>query len=376
MQKFRIKFFIYYPVFFLIFFLGFHAAVSGQAMDSIPFKTDTSTLKVGLAGSSPFIVKTNDHFEGISYEIWEALAAQSTWKYNTQYFNSVPDGITSLQNGVIDVLVGPVSITSDRAKEVRFSQPYFQSSLSIMSNSDRHGLWERISPFFSPKLFIAVLIFLFILSIVGTLVWLAERKTSPEQFPMEPAKGIANGMWLAIVTMTTTGYGDRAPVTFWGRIITGSWMIISIIFATTMVAGIASTLTLTGIQTNVISNMEQLSGKKVAVIKSSPAKDFVEEYFGRPVEVDNLEEAYDKLKNKDVSAVVYDRPQMMYFLKKHGEKEMKVSKAEYYKQGYGFAVRTNSPLSRKINILLLNLSEQNRITRIVQAWLGDENKDM
>jgi polar amino acid transport system substrate-binding protein len=99
--------------------------------------------------------------------------------------------------------------------------------------------------------------------------------------------------------------------------------------------------------------MEQLSGKKVAVIKSSRAIDFVEEYFGRPVEVDNLEAAYNKLKNKGVSAVVYDCPQMMYFLKKHGEKDMKVSKAEYYKQGYRFAVRTNSPLSRKINILLL-----------------------
>jgi polar amino acid transport system substrate-binding protein len=81
--------------------------------------------------------------------------------------------------------------------------------------------------------------------------------------------------------------------------------------------------------------------------------------------------------DRAVSALYfYDRSQMMYFLKKHGEKDIKVSKIEYYKQGYGFAVSTNSPLSRKINILLLNLSEQNRINRIVQAWLGDENKDM
>ena len=376
MQKFNLKFFIYIPVFFLIFLLVGPSTAFAQATDSISLKTDSSSLKVGLAGSSPFIVKTNDHYGGISYEIWEALAAKSKWKYSTQYFNSVTDGISALQNGGIDVLVGPVSITSDRAKVVRFSQPYFQSSLSIMSNSDRHGFWDRIAPFFSAKLLIAIAIFLFILSIVGTLMWLAERKASPEQFPMKPAEGIANGMWLAIVTMTTTGYGDRAPITFWGRIITGSWMVISIIFATTMVAGIASTLTLTGIQTDVVSNMEQLSGKKVAIIKGSPAKDFVEEYFGRPVEVDNLEAAYEKLKSKDVAAVVYDRPQMMYFLKKHGEENMKVSKAEYYKQGYGFAVRENSPLTRKINILLLDLSEENRLTRIVQTWLGDENKDM
>ena len=98
-----------------------------------------------------------------------------------------------------------------------------------MSNSEGHGWWDRIAPFFSKSLLYAVFIFLFILSIVGTLVWLTERNASPEQFPKDPAHGIANGMWLAIVTMTTTGYGDRAPITFWGRIITGSWMVISII---------------------------------------------------------------------------------------------------------------------------------------------------
>ena len=358
--------------FFLLIFIS---QIFAQATDSIQYKADTAALKVGVAGSSPFITYNNRDYGGISYEVWQALVAKTRWKYSTQHFNSVSDGLASLQNGTIDVLVGPVSITSERAKIVRFTQPYYQSSLAIMSNAEGTGMLERIAPFFSRKLLIAVLMILFILSLVGTFIWIAERKRSPEQFPMDPASGIANGMWLAIVTMTTTGYGDKAPITFWGRIITGSWMVISIIFATTMVAGIASTLTLSGIQSNIITNIEQISGKKVAVIKNSPALDFVTEYNTRPVVVDNLDQAYEKLKNKDVVAIVYDRPQLMYFLKKHSENKMSVSKAEYYKQGYGFAVRTNSSLSKRLNVLLLDLSEQHRITRIVQSWLGDENKE-
>lgn len=363
---------IFISLFFLLIFIS---QISAQAVDSVQYKTDTTALKVGIAGSSPFITDNDGEYGGISFEIWQALIAEASWKYSTQHFNSVSDGISSLQNGTIDVLVGPVSITSARAEIVRFTQPYYQSSLSIMSNVEGHGFLDRIAPLFSKKLLVALVMFLFILALVGTFMWLAERKRSPEQFPMDPAKGIANGMWLAIVTMTTTGYGDKAPITFWGRIITGSWMVISIIFATTMVAGIASTLTLSGIQNNTITNVEQISGKSVAVIKNSPAVDFVNEYNARAVVVDNLEQAYKKLKSKDVVAVVYDRPQLMYFLKKNGEDHMSVSKAEYYKQGYGFAVRTNSPLSKRINVLLLDLSEQNRITRIVQSWLGDENKE-
>ncbi len=364
-----------YTFTFLFLFLTSQLSpASAQTTNSISEIPDTTIIRVGISGSSPFILEKDGHLEGISYEIWEAVAGESGWKFTTDKYESITDGLTSLQNGEIDVLVGPISITSSRAKTVRFSQPYFQSSLSILSNKTGGGWWDRIAPFFSKQLLYAVVIFLFILSIVGTFVWLAEKKESPEQFPSDPARGIGNGMWLAIVTMTTTGYGDMAPITFWGRVLTSIWMIISIIFSASLIAGIASTLTLTGIQGNVLNNVEQLSNKKVAVIKDSPAESFIEEYNAIPVRVNSLEEGYKILKNKEVTAVVYDRPQMKYFLKKNGDEKMHLSKAEYYKQGYGFATSLKSTLSPKINIRLLELSEQNRINRIVKAWLGDENE--
>lgn len=359
---------------FLLLIVSFGNSAKAQAPDSLLKNSDTTSIRIGISGSSPFIIEKDGHVEGISYEIWEAVAGDAGWKFTTNKYASVSEGLNSLQKGDIDVLVGPISITSSRAKTVRFSQPYFQSSLSILSNKTGGDWWDRIAPFFSKQLLYAVVIFLFILSIVGTFVWLAEKKESPEQFPADPARGIGNGMWLAIVTMTTTGYGDMAPVTFWGRVLTGIWMIISIIFSASLIAGIASTLTLTGIQGNVLNNVEQLTNKKVAVIKDSPAVSFMDDINAVPVEVNNLEEAYQKLKNKEVTAVVYDRPQIMYFLKKSGEDKMHLSKAEYYKQGYGFVTRLNSPISSKINIRLLELSEQNRINRIVHAWIGDENQ--
>lgn len=218
----------------------------------------------------------------------------------------------------------------------------------------------------------AVFIFLIILAFVGTLLWLAERKKSPDQFPYTPLDGIGTGMWLAIVTMSTTGYGDKAPITVAGRIIAGSWMIISIIFATSMVAGIASTLTLTSISTTTINNIEQLEGRKVATIASSPSEVFLNEYGAKTVAVDNLSAAFLKLKNNEVDAVVYDRPQLLYYLKNNKDEKLNITKAEYYKQGYGFAFPINSELVLGVNRTLLELTEELEIEEITHSYLDKD----
>ena len=51
---------------------------------------------------------------------------------------------------------------------------------------------------------------------------------------------VGNAMWFALVTLTTVGYGDRAPVSKTGRAITAVWMVISLIAVSSITAGLAS----------------------------------------------------------------------------------------------------------------------------------------
>ncbi|MGV3761483.1 transporter substrate-binding domain-containing protein [Parapedobacter sp.] len=329
-------------------------------------------LTIGVAGSPPFVLRdsSDNSVDGISIQIWERVANDLDLSYTYRYFEDVPAALTALRGGQLDVVVGPTTITSERAAFVRFSQPYFQSSLSILSNTEKMGLWDRIRPFFSLRLLYAVLVFMVILGCVGMLLWLVERRKSPQQFPPEPARGIANGMWCAIVTMSTTGYGDLAPVTFIGRVIAGCWMVISIIFATSMVAGIASTLTLTGMAEHTIETVEDMYKKKIAVVSDSPADDLVAAYQGISEPVRGLEEGYRLLGDKKVQAMVFDRPQLLYFLNQKHQPLNSISAAEYEKQGYGFAFSAQTSLLHDVNIHLLHLQEDGTIGRIVDAWLG------
>ncbi len=327
----------------------------------------TKKINVAFAGSEPFVFTESN--SGISVDIWQKIVAQKSWDFKHSTFNSVDEALHQLNQGKVDIVIGPISITTNRLENMVFSQPFYNSSISIISRLKNQSIWQKIKPFFSVKLLMAIGVFLIILAIVGTLLWLAERKKSPEQFSDKPLNGIGTGMWLAIVTMSTTGYGDKAPVTLMGRIIAGSWMVISLLFATTMVAGIASTLTISNLETTTISNIDQLSGRKTATILGSSSETFLNKTKARVITVSNLEEAILALENKEVDAVVFDRPQLLYYLKEHKKDNLYLSKAEYYKQGYGFAFPENSPLITDVNLAIVALSENQELQSIIHTYM-------
>lgn len=328
-----------------------------------------NAFTVGVAGSSPFVTGEGNQ-QGISVELWEEIAQDLGLQYKSKTFEDIPMALEALKSGEIDAIVGPVSITAERSKEVVFSQPYYESGLSILSRPQEPTLWDRVKPFFNTKFFIALGTFLFILAVVGLFLWLAERKNNPDEFSSHPLKGIGDGMWLAIVTMTTTGYGDMAPKSTLGRFVAGSWMVISLTFLASMLAGISSTLTLTGMGGNTIDTAKELHGKKTAVFAKTPSADFVEKYGGVGVKIENLEEGYALLMDGAVQAIVYDRPQLQSFIKTKPEESLSLSATRYMPVGYGFALAKDS-LIGPLNTALLSIRESGEMRRIKKSWLGE-----
>lgn len=359
-------------IFILIFFVSFFFPGLFHAQNISP---RTDSLKVGIAGAAPFVFMENGNPEpqGISPTLWTEIAGDLNWNFKYYSYDNVNLALDALKSGDIDMVAGPVTINSQRLQNFKFSQPFYQSSLAIAYKKGEFSFWNVIKLLFSFKLLLAIGIFLVILTIVGTLLWLAERKESPEQFPSAPAKGIGAGMWLAIVTMSTTGYGDKAPITLMGRIIAGTWMIVSIISATSMVAGIASVLTFSNFQAVDIQNIEQLKGKKVATVAGSPAVDFLKEFGLTRRSAENLNKAMEMLHDDKVEAVVYDRPQLMFYLQNHPEEDFSIAAAEYYKQAYGFVFPKESTLTYEVNRTLLELAERGESAKIIENFLGKEN---
>jgi voltage-gated potassium channel len=80
-----------------------------------------------------------------------------------------------------------------------------------------------------------LLLFVFVLVLASILAFLAESKAQPEAFG-----SVVDTLWWTITTLTTTGYGDRVPVTGLGKILGGSVMIGGIVLFA-LLAGLLAT---------------------------------------------------------------------------------------------------------------------------------------
>lgn len=83
-----------------------------------------------------------------------------------------------------------------------------------------------------PALVSIATVFFVVLLIAATLAYVFEREAQPETF-----RSIPHALWWAIVTLSTTGYGDVVPVTLWGRLL-AAWVMVGGIVIFALWAGI------------------------------------------------------------------------------------------------------------------------------------------
>jgi polar amino acid transport system substrate-binding protein len=347
------------------------AATSVSGPISAPRATP---LIVAAAGSDPFVRKGKDGLEGLSIGVWREVARAAGVSYRIEPYGSVDAALDAVTTGHADVAVGPISITSARAERVAFTQPYYQSSLGILAPVEESSVLQRLTPFFTRAFLVGTATLLLVLGTVGALLWLAERKKNPRMFPHSPVRGVASGVWLGLVTMTTVGYGDHVPVTFVGRLIAGVWMIVAMLTVSSLTAGIATALTVSELGRGAVHSITELRGQKVAAVSGTVGARFARERGTRVVGVPTLSQGIELLADERVAAVVHDRPILQHILNEHPDLDAALAEAKYRPQGYGFALRQGSQLAPRLSVTLLKLGERRILAPIVERWLGPSSQ--
>ena len=333
-------------------------------------------LKVGVAGAPPFVIRDGTDWSGISLDVWRSIAAENNLTYKLIQQQTPDLGIKAVESEDIDVLIGPISITSTRLAipDVNFTQPYFFAKAGVILPAKPPTIFSRFRVFFGRAVISSVFVLIGVLLVVGILVWLAERRRNTDNFPEALIPGIGNGMWFALVTLTTVGYGDKAPVTRTGRTITAIWMVISLIAVSSLTASLASafTLFLSGTAESPITSPIELINRKVAVIKGTSAVELAQIGGMQPVPTSSLESAVEMLLDESVSAVIFDRPALRYYLKSNLDqaKGLRLAPFTLAEETYGFAFKTGSELNTPLDVSILKMQSSGLVETLTNKSLN------
>ena len=139
------------------------------------------------------------------------------------------------------------------------------------------------------------------------LFWLAERRGNPEEFRRDPVRGIGDGFWFSAVTMTTVGYGDKAPRTIAGRLIALVWMFTAIIILSTFTGMIASSLTASRINAT-IRGPADLPDVEVGTVGDSAGDDWMVDNGIGFSRFATTREGLQAVANREIDAFVHDKP--------------------------------------------------------------------
>ncbi len=263
-----------------------------------------------------------------------------------------------------------LTITAEREEIVDFTHPFFVTGLGIAVPHKPAGFWQALLAFISPEFLWIVALLALLLLFWGVLVWYFERTRNPDDFGGTPAEGIGSGFWWAAVTMTTVGYGDKAPKTFAGRLIGFVWMFAGIILISFFTASIASSLTVSQLDSRV-SGPQDLPFVRVGVLEHSATIDYLEENRIRYRTYPSIGAGLQAVSDDQIDAFVHDAPIIRYYSVRDFRNQVRVLPGTFNDQYYGIALQLDSPWRNEMNRILLDFIASDEWEELNRRYLGN-----
>jgi len=312
-------------------------------------------LIVGTKVAPPFVMEAPDGtLEGISIDLWQIVADELGVDYEFRRYD-LQGLLDAVKVGEVDVGVAALTITGQREQVMDFSHPFHTTGfgIAVPAVGEQTG-WSLVLNRVASKGFLSRLgTMLLVLMVVGMLVWLAERRSNPEQFGGGIVKGLWSGFWWAGVTLTTVGYGDKAPKTVLGRIFGLVWMITAIIYIGYAIAGMTSELTVNQLQSPIRSEKD-LARAKVATLEGSTSEAYLQENRIVHHNFPTIKAGLEAVQDRKLDAMVYDEPLLRYIATTEMDGTVDVLPNTFGRQDYCIALPTGSPLREPINRILLD----------------------
>lgn len=328
----------------------------------------------------PFSFIKDGQRTGYSIELWKAIADDLQLDYSTLEVGTARQMVADVQAGKADIGVGALSITSEREKQVDFTQPFFESGLQVLVRKEKPGAASALHAvavnLLTPELAYGIAITLLVMLGISHLVWRFEHPVNEEMWPRSYWQGIGESFWWTISIFLVGGADNKGPIGAGGRIVATAWMFASVIAVSLLTASLSAVLTVNSLPGD-INGPDDLYGKEVGTIAGSVAESWIRKQVspgGQTViakSYPGVQQSLQALRSGKVKAVVYDAPILEYYIHGSNGEDLVLVGDVFERSNYGFAVKTGSPLRERINQAMLRLNEKGFSGALYTKWFGE-----
>jgi ABC-type amino acid transport substrate-binding protein len=354
------------------------ASTAPLCLSAVPSRAQSETsvvpakLVVGTMRVPPFVLRSDDgQWSGLSIELWKQIAAEMNIPYEFREYDYDFAGLLdAVERHQVDAAVAAIPITLEGEARFDYSHPYFAAGLGIAVRTEpQRGMLGTLSSFLSYQLLGAIAALAGLLLFVGALVWVFERRNNAQHFNPHPVQGVADGVWWAAVTLTTTGYGDKVPVSWRGRSVAVVWMFASNFCIAFFSAALASSFIVGRLKTG-ITGPDDLPRARVAAVAGSAGAQWLGLQQMSARSYPFVIQASKALQRGDVDALIYEKAILGHMIKEYGWRELQVLPHTLAVREYAIAVPTDSPLKEPINRALLKVVYGPAWKDVVQRYVG------
>jgi polar amino acid transport system substrate-binding protein len=329
-------------------------------------------IKVAISEFPPLIIDNHGKYSGFEIELWEMIAKEAKLKFEYKKYN-FPEIIPLIAKKKVDIVLAGITINEKREKIIDFSHATLNSGLLILTSAsrDRVSIKNTLKSFLgaSKRLLGPLLLIILFVFFFGHLFWFFEKDAGT--FTRGYYPGIIQSFWLVICNMTTDSFGDFIPHTAAGRVIIIFELFTGIAIFGLMIGEVTAFISEKKVR-SLIEDPADLAQKTVATVRDTTSLKTLTKLGAKVIPVEKIEEAYKKLEENKVDAIVYDAPAVIHYTENEGKGKFNVVGTVFEKQNYGVALQSGSPLRDKINQVILKLRESGYYDLLYKKWFGEE----
>jgi polar amino acid transport system substrate-binding protein len=324
---------------------------------------ETETLRVAVYDVPPYgYVDTDGSISGVSVDLWRRVAEQMEWPFRLIPVSDMETILSGLEQGRFDAAIGAITITPERAARVDFSYPAHRSGVAIALRKETGPLFALMSYGTAvSELSPLILVILAMLIVIGIAMWIVERRVrSAAQGTVNGSESavdsLRDGLYWAVVTMTTVGYGDKTPKTTPGRLVAILWMLSSLVLVSLLSTSLVSRLTAERVESRDLAASIDLRGKKLAAVAQSSGAEYLDELHLQYTKYKDLPEALDSLANGRSNAVVNSVGALQYFISKRYARVLEIPQGLLAPAYMAIAFPEHSPIKKPIDRALIKIT--------------------